>query len=522
MNYGFVIDQRKCIGCHACTVACKSENDVPVGVFRTWVKYIEKGEFPNTRRHFSVMRCNHCDDAPCVAICPTRALYKRDDGIVDFDSRRCIGCKSCMVACPYDAIYLDPDEHTAAKCNYCAHRVDVGLQPACVLVCPVQAIISGDMEDPNSAIARLIAREPVRARKPEQGTHPKLFYLGADEASLVPETVVQPTQYMWSELHPAEREHVALLGTAAQARDHRGAHPDGGGTQRSAPRTVYNVAHEKPWEHLVSGYLWTKSIAAGSLLLAGALIGLGRFADSPSLTVAAPILSLIFLAITTVLLVADLGKPMRFHYILIKPNFTSWLVWGSYILILFGMAGALWVLALLLGLPGLRTALAWPAAALAVAAAIYSGFLFGQAEARDFWQTPLLPIHLFVQAAAAGSASLLIVASLVSPALAPILAGVLAASLLAHLAFVLAEIVIPHSNLMVAQSSRLIVSGPYASRFWLLAMAAGVLAPLILLALAGAGAASGILGPIAGLLGLGGLLMYEDIWVQAGQAVPLS
>ena len=132
------------------------ENEVPLGSFRTWVKYIEKGEFPNTQRHFSVMRCNHCADAPCVAICPTKALHMRDDGIVDFDSQRCIGCKSCMAACPYDAIYLDADQHTAAKCHYCAHRVDIGLQPACVLVCPVQAIVSGDMDDPSSTISRLM------------------------------------------------------------------------------------------------------------------------------------------------------------------------------------------------------------------------------------------------------------------------------------------------------------------------------------------------------------------------------
>ncbi|MGZ6228944.1 MAG: 4Fe-4S dicluster domain-containing protein, partial [Candidatus Binataceae bacterium] len=103
MRYGFVIDQDRCIGCHACTVACKDEHKVPVGVFRTWVKYIEKGSFPNTSRHFGVMRCNHCEQAPCIEICPTSSLFKRDNGIVDFDNSRCIGCKSCMQACPYDA-----------------------------------------------------------------------------------------------------------------------------------------------------------------------------------------------------------------------------------------------------------------------------------------------------------------------------------------------------------------------------------------------------------------------------------
>ena len=126
MRYGFLIDHRKCIGCHACTVACKSEHQVPVGAFRTWVKYIEKGQYPDTRRYFSVMRCNHCDDAPCITICPVTALFRRTNGIVDFDGDRCIGCKSCMQACPYDALYIDPNSNTAAKCNFCAHRVEAG------------------------------------------------------------------------------------------------------------------------------------------------------------------------------------------------------------------------------------------------------------------------------------------------------------------------------------------------------------------------------------------------------------
>src|SRR5256884_8264276 len=164
-KYAFDIDQRKCIGCHACTVACKAEHDVPIGVYRTWVKYIERGEFPNSRRYFLVNRCNHCDDAPCVTICPTHALYKREDGIVDFDSSRCIGCQSCMQACPYDALYIDPDRNTAAKCNFDASRVEMGYKPACEVVCPTQAILSGDLDDPESEISRRIAMEKVSVRK---------------------------------------------------------------------------------------------------------------------------------------------------------------------------------------------------------------------------------------------------------------------------------------------------------------------------------------------------------------------
>src|SRR5204862_5428372 len=129
-QYGFVIDQRKCIGCHACTVACKAENDVPLGSFRTWVKYTEKGVFPEVKRHFSVLRCNHCDAAPCVTICPVNALTKRPDAIVDLDRDACIGCRACMQACPYDALSFNEDLGTTEKCHYCAHRTEVGLEPA--------------------------------------------------------------------------------------------------------------------------------------------------------------------------------------------------------------------------------------------------------------------------------------------------------------------------------------------------------------------------------------------------------
>lgn len=492
-SYGFVIDQRKCIGCHACTVACKMENEVPLGSFRTWVKYVEKGEFPNTRRQFSVMRCNHCSDAPCVTICPTSALYTRHDGIVDVDNRRCIGCKSCMAACPYDAIYLDPDDHTAAKCHYCAHRVGIGLQPACVLVCPVQAIVSGDLDDPESAISRLVAREPVRVRKPEQGTNPKLFYIGADEASLVPEIAHQPAAYIWAELHPEEQEHFAL-------------NPAGLDTS-TEPHVVYNVAHEKPWRRMVSGYLWTKSIAAGVAMVAGALLGLGKFTADASLTRIAPLLALLFLGVTGVLLVADLGKPSRFLYILTKPNFRSWLVWGSYVLMVFGLAALAWLLG--------ATWVAWPVAVLGAMTAAYSGFLFGQAEARDFWQSPLVPVHLLIQAVTAGAAALLSPANWLSPGLVPLLATVLASGLIGHALFLAAELAMPHASLMVAQTSSLITRGPYARRFWSLAVGLGVLLPLMTLA-------SGIAVPLGGLAALLGLLVYEDIWVQAGQAVPLS
>ena len=177
MKYGFVIDNRKCIGCHACSTACKSENEVPLGVNRTWVKYTETGAYPDVTRHFQVTRCNHCENAPCARICPVSAMYQRDDGIVEFDKDVCIGCKACIQACPYDAIHIDPNFGTASKCHFCSHRIDIGLEPACVVVCPEHAIVAGDMDDPASEISKVLAKQNVTVRKPEQGTAPKLFYI---------------------------------------------------------------------------------------------------------------------------------------------------------------------------------------------------------------------------------------------------------------------------------------------------------------------------------------------------------
>ena len=177
-NYGFAIDLRKCIGCHACTIACKAEHEIPVGVNRCWVKTVESGTFPDTRRFFFPVLCNQCDDAPCAKICPTNALFKRRDGIVDLHGDSCIGCRACMVACPYDQLFIDPNTHTAEKCNFCANRVENELLPACVSVCPTECRIFGDLDDPASEVAQIAAREAAacasrrRARCPRCSTSP--------------------------------------------------------------------------------------------------------------------------------------------------------------------------------------------------------------------------------------------------------------------------------------------------------------------------------------------------------------
>src|SRR5437660_604703 len=381
-TFGFVIDNRKCIGCHACTVACKSEHQVPVGVDRTWVKYVEKGTFPNNRRLFTVMRCNHCEWAPCVTICPVTALHKRPDGVVDFNSDRCIGCKACMQACPYDSLYIDPNTNTAAKCNFCTHRLEMGLQPSCVAVCPEQAIIAGDMSDPNSEISQLLARHPVQVRKPEKETRPKLFYIDADEASLVPTRTAADGRNLWS-----RGAYVATDGQAVPT-DDSPLSPNGANGRQALPvvapqqpRRVYDVRPRAPaWGWEVVAYTWTKSLATGSFLAVVAARLLGGAEAAARIGVALGIIALVFLGLTAALLVADLKQPRRFLYVLLRPQWRSWLVRGAYGLTGYGAVLSLWLIARLLNAPTLAAILEWPGAVLAVFTAVYTAFLFAQAK----------------------------------------------------------------------------------------------------------------------------------------------
>jgi len=511
MRYGFVIDQDRCIGCHACTVACKDEHDVPVGVNRTWVKYIEKGAFPATSRHFAVLRCNHCDDAPCIEICPTVALYRSPNGIVDFDNDRCIGCKSCMQACPYDALYIDPDHNTAAKCNFCAHRVELGLQPACEVVCPTQAILSGDLDDSESRISRTVATRKVSLRKPHKGTHPKLFYVGVEEDALQPTMTETADTHFWADKYPGEDLY------ALSASRHGSPVPGGA-------REVYDVPHPRPWGSKIAAYLWTKSIGAGVLMVAALLMVLGRLQDGPLLNIAGPVLALVFTGLTTGLLVFDLKRPDRFYYLLTKPNPRSWLVLGGYILMAYSLVSLVW---LCYGIGGASVP-GWVVAACVVfgiGAAGYTAFLFAQAKGRDLWQSPLFFWHLIVQAVTAGAAVLILVGlagGLDGGAMAT-LTTVLMVSLIVTGGLVLGEVSLTPISEDVRRATELLTRGALKEKFWGLFMAVGIVLPVIFLLWAGAQAeASWFLNPLAALLALTGLWAFESLWVEAGQSVPLS
>ncbi len=198
----YLVDATKCIGCGACVRACRAENDVAEGMYRTWV---ERYEIPTEgrayvdspdggaegfesetqekiiRKAFFVPKlCNHCDATPCTQVCPVGASYATRDGVVLVDKKRCIGCGYCVQACPYGSRFIDPRTHTADKCTWCYHRITKGLKPACVTVCPVGARIFGDRKNSDDPINQILATQRVLVLQPELLTKPQCFYLGLD------------------------------------------------------------------------------------------------------------------------------------------------------------------------------------------------------------------------------------------------------------------------------------------------------------------------------------------------------
>jgi len=199
MRYGMVIDLKKCIGCNSCTIACRAEKGTPAGIFYNRVEKYEVGKYPAARMEFRPIPCMHCQEPACLAVCPTGATYKRDDGIVLIDHNKCMGCRYCILACPYNARqslssidnYYGPvgetpyetlkrpglDKGTAVKCDFCVARLEKGRLPACVETCPSQARYFGDLDDPQSEVSRLIAFHRGTVLKEELGTKPSVYYI---------------------------------------------------------------------------------------------------------------------------------------------------------------------------------------------------------------------------------------------------------------------------------------------------------------------------------------------------------
>jgi Fe-S-cluster-containing dehydrogenase component/formate-dependent nitrite reductase membrane component NrfD len=505
-TYGFAIDLRKCIGCHACTIACKAEHDIPVGVNRCWVKTVEKGTFPQTQRLFLPVLCNQCADAPCMNICPTSALFRRRDGIVDLNGDACIGCRACMAACPYDQLFIDPNTRTAEKCNFCANRVENKLEPACVSVCPTECRIFGDLDDPTSEVAQIVQREAFMLRKPEKGTGPRIFYLGADEAAIRPELATRPFMFREGQVH------LRPLGS-------READPALPGDAR----VDYDVPHKQAWGVDLVLYLLFKGISTGTMFLSALLWFLGD--RSPLVAWGGPLLSVVFAIATAIVLVVDLERPERFYYILTRPNWSSWLARGAFLITIHSGLASLWLLLAWMDWTTWLTWIAPVAMAAAVGATAYTGFLFAQGLARDLWQGPHGTIDLLAQAAMEGSAAMLVLGLVVGadPTTIRALALTLAFSALAHLTLLLLEHVFtPSPTVHHELAVRAIRQGAYARMFWFGAIGLGGLAPLVLVSISSTSAFSLAIVAPAALIALAGGLAWEYIWVEAGQAVPNS
>ena len=493
-QFGFVIDHRKCIGCHACTVACKSENDVPLGQFRTWVKYVEQGSFPDVRRHFTVLRCNHCDAAPCVTICPVTALSKRPDAIVDLDRDMCIGCRACMQACPYDAIYLNEDKGIAEKCHYCAHRVEMGLEPACVVVCPERAIVPGNTDDPDTEIARLIRDLPTQQRKLDKGTGPRVWYVDALAESLVPGAAREPHAWLWGER--AQPPAPVPAGFEAPA----------------GLTTSLNVTHKAVWGWHIWTYLVTKNVAAGAMLIAPLLGIWGVGASRRAVSAAPEAVALLFLAATLFLLVHDLGKPGRFLLLLLRPNTRSWLVKGAWVLTAFGVLTLGSLITRWRGATGVSDALRAVCLPVAALTAGYSAFLFAQCRGRDLWQEPGLWHKLVLRALLLGAVLGVALSAPNGKALGFALTSVVAFGLL-----VLGDRTTVFST-RDGRRAHAIFEASGARRTGtvmcgiatLCALAACVVSPIVGAALGGG----------ALVLAFVGQLVFERGWIEAGQAVP--
>ena len=397
VKWAKVIDHTKCIGCHACSTACKSENQVPVLVNRTYVKYVDVGMFPQVRRAFQVTRCNQCDDPPCTSICPTAAMHARPDGIVDFDKSMCIGCKACIAACPYDAIFINPEDHAAEKCNFCAHRLDIGLEPACVVVCPTEAILVGNLKRSvlsHCTRGRALSRRRSPARKrhtpkaflsrcQSRNSRPRLLLAGLKAAfscgvnkavflgKLLP--VIQPAVILQLLRSSPMMCPIASRGTGGSVyiRGPRGSRlglilslhcsccldfyrqqvRSGAGVHRSLLEFSRSY-----WSHLNCRSRTSRTLLLPLYSPTNEELACARRSNY---------------------------QPLRLHPL------------NAFSCRFYCTRSRVRTVLLFFGLP------------LSVLAAVYTAYLFAQATARDLWQNPLLPSHLFIQALLAGSAVLL-------------------------------------------------------------------------------------------------------------------
>jgi formate-dependent nitrite reductase membrane component NrfD len=443
-----------------------------------------------------------------------------------------------MQACPYDALYIDPDDNTAQKCNYCVHRVEVGLEPACVVVCPEQAIIAGDLDDPTSRIAAMVAAGDLTQRALERGTNPNLWYKGAQSANLEPLAATRSDDGgIWRDSAGIENSWLDVDltgGTSAASTDtttpSRRVTDDAG-----HPRVVYATDFPMPWGWRVSSYFLTKAISAGIAIAALVAVIFGVAIESMWMRVTAPFTGGLLLLVTGVLLVWDLKRPDRFMYLLTKGNPSSWLVRGSWILTAQAIAFAIWFVAGAFQQPTIVRGAIWVSAIIGLATAGYTAFLFGQARGRPLWNSQLLVWHMIAAAFTVGGGISLIFALLSETTAEPERTGSFTSNTLAlgteaftwtmligavALGIIAALEAAQKHGPDVALAYQHMTKGAFAFEYWV-GLVFCVVSPTIS-AIAVLLGTPPVVGAAAGLAAMVGVWMVDDAFVKAGQSVPLT
>lgn len=507
VRHGMVIDLDRCIGCHACTVACRQENATPPGVRWTRVLQVDEGTYPKVRRSFISRACMHCAEPPCVEVCPTGASFKRPDGLVLVDQSRCIGCKACTLACPYEARHflaqMDPyfadqstpfeqvrpaDQHqkgTIEKCTFCVHRLGAGLQPACIETCPAKARYFGDLNDPSSEVYRLTKDPRAAQPSPEWGTDPSVYYLLPYVKEFNP--------------GPLKEKDVSIQPPAPYA---------------AAVST--GVTGQSDWAWKVALYMGLSSAGAGAYLAwqvaravdpAWGNVGRGSLA----LAVGSVLLGALFILL-------HLGRWSRFYLAAARP-LASWGSRGFLILSAFGVLGVLQIAVWILGLEGLDGPLSALIALVALAILPYGGLALRSMRSFTLWSHPL-QVGLYLSSALLAGGGLLAVnpESSLSSSQAQAL-GIALVVLATIEATILAEFLrqVKRRSPAGRASTRALVSGTASALFWWGAVGLGLVIPVVV----GSGVWVGLLGLLplqsAGFCAVVGVLLLRQAVLAAAR-----
>ncbi len=303
-----------------------------LGYWRSGVKGIQKGSFPNVGNLFLRRLCNHCDTAPCTQVCPVQATVRREeDGVVVMYYGKCIGCGMCISACPYDARFFNPIRHTADKCDFCATRIDSGLQPACVEACISRALVFGDMDDPESEISKKLASIATSVIKPELGTYPKVFYIQADHSLQGRIKYSENFKEAIEEYH----KHIPSPEASSGKKGKKG--------KWKLPFYITCLMRSLEGIHSALFYILRVCPRVRSYFLrCQQSFGIKRFKP---MALPAAIISFVLLLLAPACLILDLHQPLRFWHTLVPEYFnkTSALSYGSWLLSAYPIANLVYI-----------------------------------------------------------------------------------------------------------------------------------------------------------------------------------